>query len=113
MHMPQAYFFITLACQLRESWLLVDLCIARHCSPQETQQLVEEANEMLFYIQDIFDHLAESVYQVFADALLSVFYGPVVIQSLLALKPKLQIHSSLYILTQTLINVPSFAKQVR
>ena len=74
---------------------------------------MEEANEMLFYIQDIFEHTVEIVQKVLADALLSVFYGPVVIQSLLSLKPKLQINSCLYILTQTLINVPCFAPQVR
>ena len=67
---------------------------------------VEDANETLFYIQDLFTVLQRncpSVARMLANALLNYAYLPVVVQSLCVFKykPLLSISSCLYILQQT------------
>lgn len=51
--MPQAYYFIQLACILRDSWLKVDRMICEESLEIET--FIDDAVETLMYIQDIFE----------------------------------------------------------
>jgi hypothetical protein len=69
-------------------------------------RLVEDSNEVLFFVQDIFSSCKESnakIVRMMANALLNYAYLPMVVQSLciLKLKPHLQLSTCLYILTQT------------
>ena len=71
-------------------------------------KIVEDANETLFYIQDLFTVLQKnspSMSKMLADALLNYAYLPVVVQSLCVFKykqkPLLSISSCIYILQQT------------
>jgi hypothetical protein len=71
----------------------------------------EDANEALFYIQDIFSSGDENVNRMLANALLHYAYLPVLIRSLcsMKLKPLLSLNTCLYVLTQTfrIIKEPS------
>lgn len=61
--MPQAQFFINIACHLRDAWLKTD---------KDTQQnqddltglgnAINEANEFLYYIQDLYEVLTYEPY---------------------------------------------------
>ena len=69
-------------------------------------RLIEDSNEFIFYIQDLYDVLSYEPYKkMLTNALLKVLYVPVVLQSLcvLEMKPKLQIQTCIYLLTQSLL----------
>ncbi len=63
----------------------------------------EDANESLFYIQDIFASGDQLINRMLASALLHYAYLPVLVRSLcsMKLKPILSLNTCLYILTQT------------
>lgn len=66
----------------------------------------EDANEILFFVQDIFALCRTSnnkIAAMMANALLNYGYLPVIVRSLcsMKLKPFLQLSTCLYILTQT------------
>jgi len=68
--------------------------------------LIEDSNEFIFYIQDLYDVLSYEPYKsMLTSALLKVLYVPVVLQSLCVfeMKPKLQIQTCIYLLTQSLL----------
>lgn len=70
----------------------------------------EDANETLFYLQDIFASGDDRVNRMLGNALLHYCFLPVVVRSLCALKPILSMNTCLYVLTQTfrIIRDPPF-----
>ena len=69
-------------------------------------KLTEDSNEILFFIQDIFQSCRQSnpkIANMLSNALLNYAYLPVIVRSLcvMKLKPFLQLSTCLYILTQT------------
>ncbi len=110
--LPFAAFYANLACHLRDLWLQIEVKIEMITNEDEGKHMEgvikesEDANETLFYIQDLLETTKESnpkVYQQLKNALLNYAYYPTVIQSLcsLKLKPQLSIQACLYILQQT------------
>lgn len=94
-HMPQAHFFIQIAIQLRDQWLKVETALKK-VDQNETgvARLIEDSNEFLFYIQDLYDVLTYKPYaDMLTSALLKIVYAPMVLQSLcvMTMKPKLSI----------------------
>ena len=63
----------------------------------------EDANETLFYIQDIFSSGDEDINKMLTNSLLHYAYLPIVVQALCAIKnkPALSLNTCLYVLTQT------------
>ena len=75
------------------------------------QQEIEDANELLYYIQDLYQTINYEPYkEMLTSSLMQIFFAPVVVQSLTVfkIKPKLGIQICLYVLTMTLqvINFP-------
>lgn len=72
----------------------------------------EDANETLFYIEDIFANGNKEVNKMLANALLSYAYLPCCVQSLcnLSKKPSISLNTSLYILTQTFKIIKSYSE---
>ena len=110
-HMPCAQYFINTALTLRDYWLSIDK-LAIDNDPAKAgvmAGMIEDAGEYMDYIQDAYEVLEE--HKPYADmmtrCLLRVFYLPVVLQSLcvMSVKPKLQAHTSLYILTQSVLKI--------
>ncbi len=106
-YMPQSQFFINVALNLRDMWLKIDNLSAKDPVNNDLTRLIEDGNEYLFFIQDLYDVIVqyEPYHRMMTSALLKVFYVPVVLQSLcvMEIKPKLQIHTSIYLLTQSLL----------
>jgi hypothetical protein len=61
----------------------------------------EDANETLFYIQDIFQSNDSNITSILTNSLLHYAYYPVLVQSLCMLKskPSLSLNTCLYMLT--------------
>jgi hypothetical protein len=68
---------------------------------------IDDAEELIYFVQDIFNVTDISCHKLIVDALINTFYGPFVISSLFEPKPALQINTCLYLLTQTIANVES------
>ena len=68
--------------------------------------MIEDGCEVLEFIQDVYDVLVDykDFHRMMTDSLLKIFYVPVVIQSLcvMTIKPKIQTHTALFLLTQTI-----------
>jgi len=60
----------------------------------------EDANETLFYIQDIFTSGDENINRMLGNALLHYAYMPIVVRSLcsMRLKPILSLNTCIYVL---------------
>lgn len=88
---------------MRDLWLKVETAQKKD-SKNETGlfRLIDDSNEFLFYIQDLYDVLTYEPYQqMLTSALLKIVYVPVVFQSLcvLNMKPKMSIQTCIYVLT--------------
>lgn len=85
----------------------IDEMTANDPSNNNVTRLIEDGNEYLFFIQDVYDVIVEyePYHRMMTSALLKLFYVPVVLQSLcvMEIKPKLQIHTSIYLLTHSLL----------
>jgi len=76
-----------------------------NCSVSQIQQEIEDANELLYYIQDLYQTITYELYrEMLTSSLMQIFFTPVVVQSLTVfkIKPKLGIQICLYVLTMTL-----------
>lgn len=113
--LPYCSYFACLACQIRDSWLAIDKhVVSLTQDPRKIDLMLgdsEDANEALFYIQDIFSSGDDNVTRMLANALLHYAYMPILIRSLcsMKLKPLLSLNTCLYVLTQTfrIIKEPS------
>ena len=88
---------------MRDLWLKIDrqLCDEKRVISW-IHQLTEDANEFLYYIQDILSLIEYPLYhEMLMNSLIKIFYAPVVVQSLTVfkIKPKMGIQMCLYILT--------------
>lgn len=81
--------------QLRDQWLHIDKQMSdENRVVTRIQQQIEDANEMLYYIQDLYQTLTFEPYQrMLTSSLIKIFFAPVVVQSLTVfkIKPKLGI----------------------
>lgn len=118
--LPYSSYFACLACQIRDSWLAIDKhVVSLTQDPRKIDLMLgdsEDANEALFYIQDIFSSGDDNVTRMLANALLHYAYMPILIRSLcsMKLKPLLSLNTCLYVLTQTfrIIKEPSILNVV-
>ena len=103
--LPYCSYFACLACQIRDSWLAIDKhVVSLTQDPRKIDLMLgdsEDANEALFYIQDIFSSGDENVNRMLGNALLHYAYLPVLIRSLCSMKLKhlLSLNTCLYVLT--------------
>ena len=87
---------------MRDSWLSIDRQLAsdkRNIGQIRVE--IEDANEMLFFIADVYSVVEHPRYHhMLTSALIKLFYASVVVQSLavFSLKPKLSIQTALYVL---------------
>ena len=107
---PYCSFYSSLACHLRDLWISIEKEIDQITPTDEHHvevviKQVEDANETLFYLQDLFTVLQKncpSMAKMLANALLNYAYLPVVVQSLCIFntksKPLLSISSCIYTL---------------
>lgn len=105
--LPYCSYFAHLACQLRDSWVAIDKHVdSLTQDPRKIDLMLndtEDANEALFYIQDIFATGDTNITRMLANALLHYAYLPFVVRSLCSMrqKPLLTLNTCIYVLTQT------------
>ena len=106
--MPQAQFFINIALNLRDQWLLIDKLIQQDPLDEKLTRLIEDGTELLEFIQDLYAVVVkyEPYHKMLTDCLLKILYVPVVLQSLceFSVSPKLSIQTALFLLTQSIMN---------
>ena len=94
--LPFCSFFPNLACHLRELWTEIEF-LSERMTPKDDKmiehiyKLVEDSNETLFYIQDLFEVTKRKnpvLFKMLVNSLLNYAYLPGVVQSLCVLKRK-------------------------
>ena len=94
---------------LRDQWMLIDKLISQDPLDQQLTRLIEDGCEVLEFIQDVYNVVVnyEPYHRMMTDCLLKILYVPVVLQSLcdFTVKPKLQIQTALFLLTQSIMNI--------
>ena len=85
--LPFCAFFPNLACHLREVWMAIEVIVEK-ITPQDDKmieqvfKLVEDSNETLFYIQDLFQVMKRNnkvTYDMLINSLLNYAYFPAVV----------------------------------
>ena len=91
--MPQAQFFLSVALNLRDTWLMIDKIVSDDTQSNLLTRMIEDGNEYLNFIQDVYDVVIEheGYHKMLTKALMEVCFVPVVLQSLccMNLKPKM------------------------
>ena len=85
--LPFCAFFPNLACHLRELWLSIEVLVEK-ITPQDGKliehvfKLVDDANETLFYLQDLFEVTKRNnkvCFDMMVKSLLNYAYLPAVV----------------------------------
>jgi hypothetical protein len=115
MDLPFSTFFIHFACYLKDKIVEIDQSYTaipgcdkdKHRKFDPMFSLMEDFQDLLDYIQEIFDINNRTVSEAMLNALLNYCYLPVVLGSLVCIesKPAISINTSLYILSHTFKNI--------
>lgn len=79
--MPQSSYFMQITLHLRDQWLKVEALLKKEsASTAALNRVIEDANELVYFIQDLYEVLKPEFYQwMLTQSLLKIFFLPVVI----------------------------------
>lgn len=102
--LPHASYFPNLASQLRNFWMKIDANLIKSFDIDELRDELEDVNDLLMYIQDIFNAKLPALTRALSNSLLYFAYLPSLIGSLSAQEKDPDINSysaNIFFLTQT------------
>ena len=111
--LPHATYFVNLASYLRYLWMKIDVSLMKDYNFDDLRDELEDVNDLLMYIQDIFNTGLPKMTRALSNSLLYYAYLPSLLGSLSCADKDPDINSysaTIYFLTQTynIIKEPMF-----